>query len=303
MVSARNIMAFLRGNGTEFRFAGDDEITINTMSNLQELEDHSICWIKDETFATESVVAELRECTDVLLVCPFEVEGVSVIITDYPKSVFFSILNRFFYYPFEHSIAKNATVLTDRIGGNVHIGAGCYIGANVEIGDNTVIHPNVSVISPCRIGHDCEIFSGVVIGADGFGYYLEDNGLICKVEHFGGVVIGDSVEIGANACIDRGTIGNTVVGDNSKIDNLVHIAHNVRIGKSVFVVAGALVCGSVELADRSYVAPGGIIKNQLKVGRDGFVGLGAVATHDVEEGTVVAGIPAEAIRKLRRGDK
>ena len=110
-------------------------------------------------------------------------------------------------------------------------------------------------------------------------------------------------DIGANTCIDRGTIDDTIIGFNSKIDNLVHIARNVQIGKNVCVVAGVAICGSAKLKDGSYVAPGGIVKNQIEIGQNALVGLGAVATKSVEEEFVVAGGPAKPIRKLQKGDK
>ena len=142
-----------------------------------------------------------------------------------------------------------------------------------------------------------------MIGADGFGFAFSDNGLPIKVEHFGGVIIGDRVEIGANTCIDRGTIDNTVIHDDVKIDNLVHIAHNVVLLRGAVVVAGAIICGSARMGEDSYVAPGGIVKNQLQVGNNALVGLGAVVTKPVDDGSVVAGIPAKEIRKVKPGDK
>ena len=109
-----------------------------------------------------------------------------------------------------------------------HSRENCYIGDEVEIGDDTVIHPNVSVICPCKIGRGCEIFPGVVIGADGFGYYMEHD-IPYREIHFRGVVIGDHVDIGTNTCVDRGLLTDTVICDHVKIDNLCHIGHNVKI--------------------------------------------------------------------------
>lgn len=185
----------------------------------------------------------------------------------------------------------------------VRIGHNCTLDGKVVIGAGTVIENNVTIQGNVQIGKNCTIHSGAVIGCDGYGFFFGEDGKIGKVEHFGGVDIADNVEIGACACIDRGTIDNTTIGFNSKIDNLVHIAHNVRIGENVCVVAGAVVCGSAELEDQSYVAPGGIIRNQVHVGENGFVGLGAVVTGNVEDNKVVAGVPAKTIRDFKRGDK
>lgn len=174
---------------------------------------------------------------------------------------------------------------------------------NVKIGANTVIENNVSISNNVIIGAECMIHSGAVIGADGFGFAFDADGLPVKVEHFGGVIIGNRVEIGANTCIDRGTIDNTIIHSDVKIDNLVHIAHNVVLLKGAVVVAGAVICGSAQLGENSYVAPGGIVRNQLLVGDHAFVGLGAVVTKPVSEYSVVAGVPAKEIRKVKQGDK
>ena len=142
-----------------------------------------------------------------------------------------------------------------------------------------------------------------MIGSDGFGYFSDEENKLIKVNHRGGVVIGNDVEIGANTCIDRGTIGDTIIGSNTKIDNLVHIAHNVIIGNSVCVVAGSIICGSAILDDYSYVAPGGIIKNQIKVEKNAMIGLGAVVNKQVRQNKVVIGVPAKEIRDVGKGDK
>ena len=116
-------------------------------------------------------------------------------------------------------------------------------------------------------------------------------------------MLGNNVDIGANTCIDRGTIEDTIIGDYSKIDNLCHIAHNVVIESNVFVIAQSMIGGSVLLKNDSYVAPGSIIMNQITIGNSSLVGMGAVVTKDVEDEKVVAGIPAKVIRERKKSDK
>ena len=111
------------------------------------------------------------------------------------------------------------------------------------------------------------------------------------VRHFGGVSIGDEVMIGANTCIARGTIDDTSIGNGSKIDTLCHIAHNVTIGKNVTLIAGSIIYGSVTLGDNSYIATG-IVKNQHKIEKNAFVGMGSVVVKDVPDGATVYGVPA-----------
>lgn len=299
------ILNWLDDSGVKYRFTGEKETELSGFSSLKNYRPGTLSWIK-----REQNYDELNRPSNIA--CAVIQSGVSVdffnaIESDASKEIFFAILKQFWgmeVWQEEGSIGKG-TVIDPRanIDPTVSIGCNCSICGNVIVGSHTIIENNVVIQGNVRIGDNCIIHSGTAIGTDGFGYFFKDNGVIGKVEHFGGVEIGDEVEIGANVCIDRGTIDDTVIGNNSKIDNLVHIAHNVRIGKSVCVVAGAVICGSVVLRDGVYIAPGGIVKNQLEIGNEGFVGLGAVVTHSVDDGTVVAGIPAKVIRTVKRGDK
>ena len=287
------VLAFLKNDGAQFEFspAHDGSFEVKTFSSLNDIADNCICWIKNKSFASDSVIATLREHMDAVVVCPFRIEGVHCIITSEPKRVIFSILNEFFSRDFEHEISPAATVLTDKIGRNVHIGPGCYICADVEIGDNTIIHPNVSIISPCKIGHDCEIFSGAVIGADGANYYM-DGDIPKRSKHFKGVVIGNNVDIGANTCVDRGLLVDTVIGDNVKIDNLCQIAHNVRIEANCLILGGVQIGGSTVIKKGAYIAPGSVLMNQISIGENAYVGIGSIVLKKVRSGVKVFGVPA-----------
>ena len=127
------------------------------------------------------------------------------------------------------------------IGRNVKLGKGVqiypqvYIGDNVRLGDNTILYPGVRVYYNCRVGRDCILHAGVVIGADGFGFEPDKEGVNRKVPQIGAVIIEDDVEIGANSAVDRAMMGNTIVHRNTKIDNLVQVAHNVEVGASTFM--------------------------------------------------------------------
>ena len=218
------------------------------------------------------------------------------------KELFFSIINKFFVEEKNKNyIGSSSVVETCEIGKNVYIGHNCYISPNTVIKDNVIINNNVVIEGDVLIGNDTIIYSGAIIGSDGYGYYKNEKGINVKVPHLGGVVIGSNVEIGANTCIDKGTLGNTIIEDNVKIDNLCHIAHNVHIEKNVNVIALSMIAGSVLLKENSYIAPSSSVKNQLTIGSDSIVGLGSVVVKDVEPSVVVAGVPAKVIRKL--GDK
>jgi len=192
-----------------------------------------------------------------------------------------------------------------------HIGAFCYIGAGSAVGEGTVLHPNVIVYDRVHIGARCRINSGTVIGADGFGYERNEKGELEKFPHLGGVIIADDVEIGSNTSIDRGSLGDTVIKARARVDNLVHVAHNVQIGEDAAVIALTMLGGSARIGAGAWIAPGAVLMNQVAVGESGTVGLGAVVVKDVAAGQTVMGAPAQdsaefkatraALAKLTRG--
>jgi len=135
-----------------------------------------------------------------------------------------------------------------RIGEGTQLRAGAKVGDNVQVGRNCVLHPNVFVEDGCTIGDNVILHTGVVIGADGFGFVRGDDGYV-KFPQIGTVVIENNVEIGANSCIDRGALGETRIGEGTKIDNLVQIAHNVQIGMRVVIAAQTGISGSTVIED------------------------------------------------------
>lgn len=297
------ILDWLHAQSYIYQFRGNDQAEIQGFSSLVHYKTNSLTWIKQEENYNSLGRPQNISCAVVQ-------SGVSVdfenkIITEQSKEVFFAVLREFWGEKRAEGIVGKGSIIGDgvKIDPTAMIGSNCSILGDVWIGAHTVIEHNVVIQGKVKIGECCHINSGTVIGSDGFGYCFDDAGMVKKVEHFGGIEIGNEVEIGVNACIDRGTIDDTTIGDGSKIDNLVHIAHNVYIGKNVCVVAGAVICGSVKLHDGAYVAPGGIVKNQMEIGKDGFVGLGAVVTRSVDMEEVVIGIPAKPVRKLKKGDK
>jgi UDP-3-O-[3-hydroxymyristoyl] glucosamine N-acyltransferase len=155
------------------------------------------------------------------------------------------------------------------IGSGTQFRAGSKVGDNVSIGKNCVLHPNVFVEDGCTIGDNVILHSGVVIGADGFGY-VRDRTEYVKFPQIGTVIIEDNVEIGANSCVDRGALGETRIGEGTKIDNLVQIAHNVQIGKRVVIAAQTGISGSTVIEDDC------VIGGQVGIGDHALVKSGAV---------------------------
>lgn len=215
-----------------------------------------------------------------------------------PRRAFFEVVSRFSDSRRMSGIAPSAVIGGNvTLGENVFIGPHAAIGENCVIGDDTEIHANVVVYPGVHIGKRCRLFSGAVIGADGFGYFKDESGLYRKIPHIGGVEIGDDVEIGANACIDRGCLDSTIVGDNCKIDNFCHIAHNVHLGKNCVLTAGAILCGSVRTGADCWLAPGSVVKDGLSLADNVLVGMNSVVYRSVRKSNVqVVGNPARIIK-------
>lgn len=131
----------------------------------------------------------------------------------------------------------------------------------------------------------------------GFGFVRDEFGTLHRMPHFGCVSIGDDVEIGRNTCIDTGVFGETIIGDGTKIDNLVHIAHNVSIGKNCLIVAGAIIGGSVTIGDNCFIGIGAMIRDGVIIGDDVTIGMGAVVINDVADGLTVVGNPAKILER------
>ena len=156
------------------------------------------------------------------------------------------------------------------VGDGVHLRAGAKVGDGVRIGGGTILHPNVLVDDGCSVGSNVVLHSGVIIGADGFGYVLDENGEYIKFPQIGTVVIEDNVEIGANTCIDRGALGETRIGEGTKIDNLVQVGHNVQVGKHCVIAAQTGISGSVVIEDNC------VIGGQVGFGDHARIKSGAV---------------------------
>lgn len=297
-ICVKDICSFLRENKVEFHYSGNEQAIVTCFAPLKALKENAVTWMKT---VNKEGIEEIDKYKNLLLIAP---EGflskykmrLNVIECKNPKAVFFKILEYFFKEKEVDTISSTATVLTTNIGKNVSIGNYTFINEEVVIGDNVSIGNNVSIECPVKIGDNSIIHSGVVIGTDGFGYYKED-GIYYKVPHFGGVIIGDRVEIGANTCIDRGTMEDTCIGNDVKIDNLCHIAHNVKIKDRSMVIALSLLGGSVVLEEGVYVAPGALVMNQIQVGEGSLIGMGSVVTKNIEKNKVVVGVPAKVIRE------
>jgi UDP-3-O-[3-hydroxymyristoyl] glucosamine N-acyltransferase len=186
-----------------------------------------------------------------------------------------------------------------RIGERAALLGGNHIGKGSRIGEDVCLHPNVVVYARTTIGNRVTIHAGTTIGSDGYGYVF-DAGRHRKVLQVGNVVIHDDVEIGANSAIDRGALGSTVIGAGTKIDNLVHIAHNVVIGSNCLIMGQSGFAGSTQVGDYSVIASQSGIAGHLKLGKQSTVGAKSGVMRDVPDGETVLGLPASPAKATKR---
>lgn len=220
----------------------------------------------------------------------------SLIFVDNPRLWFIRCLRKFVKEKELSGIHRTAIVESKITGKSVYLGPHVHIGKNVLVGDNTKIYDGVHIHDNCYIGKNVVIDSSTIIGSDGFGYEKNPRGEWEKFPHLGGVEIHDNVEIGANSCIDRGTLENTIIGKGTKIDNLVHIAHNVKIGKNCVIVAQSLIGGGSVLEDGSYIAMSASVRDGIRIGKNSIVGMGAVVTKNISSNVTVLGVPAKPVK-------
>lgn len=218
-----------------------------------------------------------------------------------PKLALAKVVERFFpaleAWPWPSTGLRDAGATVDptaKVGPGVVLGAGVVIASGVEIGPYTIL-AHTTVDRGTRIGAHCSI------GLPGFGFEKSEQGVWFRFPHVGRVEIGEEVEIGSNTCIDRGAMGATVVSRGVKIDNLVHVAHNVIIEPDALVIAHAMLGGSAKVGTGAWVAPSAAVMNQARIGAGAVIGLGAVVVKDVAPGTTVVGNPAKVLERKEKG--
>jgi len=179
-----------------------------------------------------------------------------------------------------------------KVGNNSKIFPNVYLGDNVSVGENTVIHPGVKIYHDCKVGSNVIIHAGTVIGSDGFGFAPQADGTLKKVPQIGNVVIEDNVEIGANATIDRATMGSTIIKSGAKLDNLIQIAHNVEVGHSTVIAAQAGISGSTKIGNGVLIGGQAGLAGHLQVGDGSKINAQAGLGKSLKPGSSVTSSPA-----------
>ena len=198
------------------------------------------------------------------------------------------------------SIGSHAVLGNDvSIGRHTVIAAGVVVGEGTMIGEDCLLDPNVVLYRHTQLGDRVQIHAGSVIGGDGFGYAFHQ-GAYVKIPQVGNVVIEDDVEIGCNVCVDRATVGSTLIRQGTKIDNLVQIAHNDRIGKHVIMTGHVGLSGSVTIGDYAVMGGKAGVVDHVTIGEHAQIGAASVVTKDVKAGETVWGFPARPLRETKR---
>jgi len=300
IITIEKILSFLSAENIAHEFSGDISLEINGFCPISQRKPGHITWIRSIDLFDISIIKPSDNLLIVVDKHPenHDISGLNLIITNEPRAVYFEILKHFFPPSCNTpGISPSSIIETDKIGSNVSIGHNCYISRDVTIGNNVTIKNNVIIECPAVIGNDCIIESGAVIGSSGYGYYTFGDKQLKKVPDYGGVKIGDRVSLGANTCIVRGTLADTIIEDDVKIDNLCHIAHNARIGARSYIIALSMVAGSTVIEEDVYIAPGAMLMDNITIGENSMVGMGAVVAKSVEPGKIIVTPPARVIKE------
>ncbi len=283
---------------------GDKDLEVKGLSPFFQAQEGDLTFAADEKFIKQI----LRTRAGAVIVPPIEnlPEGKTYIkVTRNPREVMPILLSYF-----KPKLKKMVKSIEDsaELAEGVEVGPHCYIGHDVHIGEGTVIYPNVTISQGVKIGKNCTIYSnvsirefcelgdncivqpGAVVGSDGFGF-VKVNGNNTKIDQIGRVIVGNNVEIGANTTIDRGAIGDTIIKNYTKFDNLVHVGHNDIIGENCLMVAQVGISGSTEIGDNVTLAGQVGVSGHLKIGDNVTIGPKSGVTNDVEANSFVSGYP------------
>ena len=282
-----------------------DSVIVRYLRDPEHVDEYTLDWINPlkpdkqkiaETSKAKVIIAD----KEVVFSETLKNQGKVLLVVDNPKLAIAKVGNEFFVEKPIPGIHPSAVIHPDaKIGENVFIGANTVI-ENCTIGDDTIIDANVHIYSPVIIGKHCVVKSGAVLGGMGFGFEKDENGNLFRFPQIGNLFIGDYVEIGANTCIDRGALSDTVIGDYCKISNLCHIAHNNKIGKNVVITAQVNISGSSVIENEVWIAPNASIRGWLTIGEGATIGMGAVVTKDVPAGETWVGNPARKLEKNKQ---
>lgn len=276
---------------------GQEGVFIDNLADVAHVNKTTLDWVNPSKSNKQEIIE--KSPAQVILVDEGVeyVDGKVLIFVKNPKRALATVGNAFFVKQHEPGIHSTAIIDKDAVIANsASIGAYTVIGKAV-IGGGTIISPFVRIYDNVTIGEGCFIKEGAVIGGAGFGFERDEDGNRFRFPQIGGVRIGNHVDVGANTCIDRGALSDTILEDYAKVDNLCHIAHNAHIGKNAVVVACAEVSGSCSIGEETWVGPNACIRDQRNVGSNTLIGMGSVVAKHIGDNEVWAGNPAKLMKK------
>jgi len=245
-------------------------------------------------------IKNLEKFNNILLITDSEFQqelNFPIIISKNPRLDFQRIIIKFFSDDqFNSGIHPNSTIESEtNLGKNVYIGPNCYIGKDVTIGDNTKILSNTVIFGITKIGSNCVISSNSTIGSEGFSFTFDKDSFV-HFNHLGKILIGDHVWIGSNCTIERSQIDETIIEEHVKIDDLVHISHNVHIKKFSQITVGSKILGRSKIGEHCWISPNCIIENGYEIGDHSIVGTSSLVRNNFPSNSVIFGTPAKLIR-------
>lgn len=297
-ISVSEIINYLKGDAKVY---GSLSNKISKVGDSESIDSDSLDWINisnTEPIAymrgsNARVIIGSLELQDKVIELQKEFELKTIILVHNPNLAFSRIVENFFVSKRTHKTHPSAIIDNEAIiSANVYVGANVWIG-KAKIGRDCVIYENVWIGDQVTIGEKVIIKPGARIGNDGFGFVKNDQKELEKFPQIGSLIIGDKVEIGANTCIDRGSLSTTIIGNGTKINNLVHIAHNVKIGANTFIGAKVYIGGSATIEDNCWLAPGCLIRDHSVVGYNSMIGVGSLVVKDIPANEIWLGTPAK----------
>ena len=302
-ISVKKIAKFLKTS-----YTGKD-FDVTSLSSLNNVKNNSLLFYSElanfQLKIKDNVnydLKKLEKFKNIAIITTDKIKNkinVPIISSENPRLDFQRVAMEFFTED-EFSPGVHKTAIIEKgstIGKDVYIGPHCYIGNSVKIGDKTKVLANTCIYGKTQIGSNSVILSNTTIGSEGFSFYFTGNEFFHS-PHFGSILIGDNVWIGANCTVEKSQIDQTIIEDHVKIDDLVHIGHNSITKKYTQITAGSIISGRVKIGKSCWIAPNSVIDPGCEIGDDCFVGTSSLVRSNFPENSVIVGSPAKFLKKM-----